>query len=103
MAKLALPIIDRNVEPKIFSEPAALLIGSCAADHVTAFDFGDLRRNAADCACGGGDEHVLAVLECADDEQAAISGKACQPEHAHVRYQRHAIGIELQETFAVGQ
>src|SRR5690606_7474699 len=81
-------VVDHRVQPDLVLQPADLVVGAGGADHVAALDLGDLGGDRANRAGGGGDEHLLAVLQGADVQQAAVGGEAGHPQGVHVHRQR---------------
>ena len=82
-------IVDHGVEARDVAQPGGLVVGAGGPDHITAFDLGDLGGDRTDGAGGGGDEHLLAVLQPPGLQQAAVSGqpRAAQGVHVHAERQ----------------
>ena len=81
---------------------AALWSEPVEPDHVAALDLGDLGGHRAHRAGGGGDEHLLALLQPADLQEAAVGGHAGAAERVQIDAQGQAgIGVQDLDAAAV--
>ena len=92
-------VVDHRVEAGDVAQPGGLLVRAGRADHVAALDLGDLGGDRAHRAGGGGDEHLLAVLQRARFQQAAIGGDPGAAERVHIDAERQ-VGVGAQHAHA---
>ena len=97
-------VVDHHIQAALIPQPARLVVGTSGSDHSATLDPGDLGGGGADRAGGGGDEHLLPVLQGADVQQTTIGGEAGAPESMHIDAERHGgVGIKPGEALASGE
>ena len=95
-------VVDHGVQADLVAQPARLVLGAGRAHHVTALDLRDLGSDRTYRTGSGRDEHLLAFLELADVQQAAVGREPRHAQGMHVDGQRQIrIGIELGQAFAI--